>query len=1131
MTQHYISTPLRRTLEKTIKEARIIAEAGAADAIRRLGVAQAKAPMYLSDDEKELRRHLRAHARTLGDSLDKDTDEQQVKRLVEAAAYAHWHRMLFARFLSERGLLRHPEHDVPITLEDCREIAQEEGAADAWAVAERYAASMLPAVFRIDDPVLSLTLDAAQNQSLHRLVTELNDDVFQAEDSLGWTYQFWRAAEKDAVNKKGDKIGADEISAVTQLFTEPYMVRFLLHNTIGAWWAGKILARNPDLAKSASDEDSLRAACHLPGYFFDMLRFVREGEGEEARWRPAAGTFPGWPTEAKDVTMLDPCCGSGHFLTEALTILSALRQAEEGLSPSDSVSAVLRDNLHGLEIDGRCVQIAAFAVALVAWRIGGWQTLSLPHIAWVGAPPPLPRQEFIALAQGEPDLQEGLNQLWTLFVGAPSLGSFIDPKAGDLVSPQRLGRIEAQLDQLITHTRTAEIKLSASGAEGYVAARGMADAISILSKQYVLTATNVPFLGRGKQSDFIKKHLEELNSDAKGDIATAMLFRLLQLTNEKGTVASVTPHGWLFTKSYTKFRKFVLSNVTLSVVATLGEEAWLEFGDRGPLAVLTVIDRVKPSRSSKHIAVDALPRRTRDEKISYLTAGEMSVLPQEMHTKASNSVIMLDSSSGGKPLIDYCEVHEGLHTGDYPQFGRKFWELPHLDERWRLQQGGTGETDGSGGCEHVLLWENGQGRLISQVEERLEGQPISMWIKGAGAWGRRGLTLGTMRELKHARYFGALFTHGIYVITPREEKYFPALLSFAKSRQLAAEIRKIDKRVVISRPAIEHAPFDVERWGRIAQETVGGDTDPPLTMDPTQWTFHGHPARGSIGGALHIGLARLCGYRWPAESGLDLPRSQEAREWSAKAAALPDGDYDGLLAIGGVAGEKPLADRLRAYLAVAFGGEWTDTLERRLVAEADQVLDKKQAKDGSLETWLRDRAFRQHCALFHQRPFLWHIWDGLKDGFSVFVQYHRFTQANLRKLTYTTLGDWLRRAKDENNDLRYEKGRELQQMLEKVLEGEAPYDIFVRWKSLAEQPVGWAPDLDDGVRINIRPFIEVGILREQPKGIKWTKDRGNDVPSAPWYPVFKGERINDHHTTQEEKRAAREGNPQMVAAK
>jgi hypothetical protein len=126
---------------------------------------------------------------------------------------------------------------------------------------------------------------------------------------------------------------------------------------------------------------------------------------------------------------------------------------------------------------------------------------------------------------------------------------------------------------------------------------------------------------------------------------------------------------------------------------------------------------------------------------------------------------------------------------------------------------------------------------------------------------------------------------------------------------------------------------------------------------------------------------------------------------------------------------RPLAvlARLRAYLAAAFGADWSDALERRLIAEADEILDKRAVRDGSLDIWLRDRAFRQHSALFNQRPCLWHIWDGLKDGFSVFVHYHRFDQASLSKLTYTMIGDWLARAKAENNALRFEKGRELQQ--------------------------------------------------------------------------------------------------------
>lgn len=145
----------------------------------------------------------------------------------------------------------------------------------------------------------------------------------------------------------------------------------------------------------------------------------------------------------------------------------------------------------------------------------------------------------------------------------------------------------------------------------------------------------------------------------------------------------------------------------------------------------------------------------------------------------------------------------------------------------------------------------------------------------------------------------------------------------------------------------------------------------------------------------------------------------------------------------------------------------------------DERFDKNPAKDQSLETWLHDRAFRQHCVLFHQRPFVWHIWDGLRDGFSALVHYHRLDRTALEKLTYSLLGDWIARAKAEGQTTREERAQQLQQRLAAILEGEPPYDIFVRWKPLARQPIGWEPDLDDGVRLNIRPFVVAEVLLQQ----------------------------------------------------
>ena len=189
---------------------------------------------------------------------------------------------------------------------------------------------------------------------------------------------------------------------------------------------------------------------------------------------------------------------------------------------------------------------------------------------------------------------------------------------------------------------------------------------------------------------------------------------------------------------------------------------------------------------------------------------------------------------------------------------------------------------------------------------------------------------------------------------------------------------------------------------------------------------------------------------------------------------------------------------------------------------------------------LEDKFFVQHCKLFHHRPFIWHVWDGLNDGFSAFVNYHKLDNKLLETLIYTYLGDWISQ-QHKNVERQVDGAQEklaaaqnLKAKLELILEGEAPHDIFVRWKSIEDQPWGWNPDLNDGVRLNIRPFMTVGdvkkkgagVLRDKPN-IKWGKDRGKDVETAPWYPVFGGDRINDHHLSLSEKRAAKDKAKEM----
>ncbi len=524
----------------------------------------------------------------------------------------------------------------------------------------------------------------------------------------------------------------------------------------------------------------------------------------------------------------------------------------------------------------------------------------------------------------------------------------------------------------------------------------------------------------------------------------------------------------------------------------LGEEAWQEFGNRGPLAALVALT---PGRnpSDEHFALDAIPNLAISDKINTLTSGPVKFITQASQLLNPDARLVAQPTGHGPLLERMARCYEGMTTGDIDRAVRKVWEVSDLTN-WRYLNGTPAEGQSHTGRDTIVIWGN-QGELLLN-------NPSAV-VKGREAQGKRGVRVSQMRSLAVGLYEGEFVDKNAGTLIPLNPQHLPAIWAFCNSREYKEEVRKLDKSLCVTVATLAKVPFDLDRWQKVAADLYPNGVPEPFSEDPTQWLFHGHPANTKQGAALHVALARLCGYRWPAEIDTNIKLSNEAREWIAQAAALPAGDSDGLLGVPAVAGEKSLADRVRAYLAAAFGKEWSDILERRLVAEADELLDKKAPRDTSLEAWLRDRAFRQHCVLFGQRPFLWHVSDDLKDGFSVFINYHRLDRANLRKLTYTMLGDWLARAKAENNTLRYEKGRELQQMLEKVLEGEKPYDIFVRWKSLAQQSLGWEPDLDDGVRQNIRPFIKAGVLTHDLSKILKDKDRGTDVASAPWYPVFK----------------------------
>jgi hypothetical protein len=1035
--------PLRTQLENTVKAARDVTEKAGKAALAQLAVAEPKVPDYLDEPQRVLRRKLRAHARAISASSSQN-NSVELQALVWEVAYEHWHRMLFARFLAENNLLMW-EPGAAVSLDDCRDMVDNHpdmamGAKSHWELAGKLAARMLPQVFKPHSPVFELSFAPEHQRELERLLSSLPPEIFQASDSLGWVYQFWQAKRKDEVNASEVKIGADELPAVTQLFTEPYMVDFLLHNSLGAWWH----TRHPG------------QPCPIA---MPYLRTLEDGS-------PAAGNFEGWPDHLTDFKLLDPSCGSGHFLVAAFLLLVPLRMADEGLSAIDAVDSVLAHNLHGLEIDPRCVEIAVFALALAAWRypdedgnpLGVRPDMPAPRIACCGLKVSARPQDWEALVpDSQPNaalLRQELRLLHSVFAQAPLLGSLLNPSLSiknDLATSS-FETLQTLIEQALSSEQPGTLwggaqDLNDDAWDLAISARGLLEAARLLDARYHLVVTNVPYLARGKQEQALKDYCEAQYPNAKNDLANVFLERCLELTvAAAGVVQIVMPQNWLFLTSYKKQRQDLLKRVRWDLLARLGPGAFETISGEVVQAVLLTQTRVRAETDFRLRGVDVGAPKLAAEKAELLRVGEVLEVLQREQLANPDSTVVLAEQSKAPLLARVAGSYQGISTGDNPRFVLLTWELPQRGHEFHYFQTPPETTYAFGG-------------LQSLINRAVLGSDANAAVRGREAWGKKGVAICRVGSLAASLYFGDYFANTMPVVVPQDESLLPALWCYLSGKDFIAAARAMNQSLSIDNGYLSKLPFDAVHWQQIAAESYPNGLPKPYSDDPTQWLFHGHPVPATD--PLQVAVARLLGYVWPAETDVNMELSDEAHNWIGRSKLLVRHvDDDGIVCLQAVRGEQPAHERLLALLIAAWEtaspGSWTPSVLDKLLAQADSA-------GKGLAVWLRDSFFEQHAKRFQHRPFIWHVWDGQKDGFGALVNAHKLDAKNLERLIHTYLGDWIRTQEAgvasgaDGAPLRLSAAQNLKARLQAILDGEKPYDIFVRWKPLAEQPIGWNP--------------------------------------------------------------------------
>jgi hypothetical protein len=534
-----------------------------------------------------------------------------------------------------------------------------------------------------------------------------SDAVFEAPDAFGWAYQYWNAEEKDRVfemvrTKKGAKIEGADIIPATCIYTEPYMVKFLVQNSLGALWMGM----------------------HPESKLYEKWEYyVKNADGAPMEKKPVAA-----------LTFLDPACGSGHFLLEAFDLLYSMYEEEGNLrEPSEISAAILNNNLFGIDIDERALQIAE----AVLWMKAKEKAPDLDpttldsfrdHLVATNIRLPKGKDHLQAFLKKHPEDQPLHSALEAVFQGLENvheLGSLLqieEPVEKELrylkaKSEENKGKLEQQaLFGELAQPKQGELPLGVESYEqwkartlahmrdhfgdeaeaadpvqaffGQSAEKGLA-LFDFLSRRYDIVAANPPYMGSGNMGSIVREYVEHHYTPGKRDLYAAFILRCRCLARVDGYVAMVTQRSFLNNKYLVDLRSELIDKSSMQVCGDLGVRAFSEVSGE-KVSVAMHVYTMRAPEETQTIFLDLRAVFGPDEKASRLVSHSCQQWnhPWTVFRALPDCRIMYSASTktlrlfeGATPWDDddrvtsFAYARRGLDTCEVDRWTRFWWEV------------------------------------------------------------------------------------------------------------------------------------------------------------------------------------------------------------------------------------------------------------------------------------------------------------------------------------------------------------------------------------------------------------------------------------------------------------------------
>lgn len=658
---------------------------------------------------------------------------------------------------------------------------------------------VIPQVFDgITDYIDILIPDNLLNDTgfITKIISEVPEENFNEVEIIGWLYQYYIFDLKDIYKEKYKKYDKESLPVMTQIFTTDSIVKYMVENAIGT----KLYENKIDIRKDCS-------------YYMINKEFENTNK-----------------KNIEQIKFIDPCCGSGHILVYAFDILYKVYQ-QLGYNKKDVPSLIMKNNIYGIDIDERAVQLATLAILLKAREYDKdlFNKEIDTNIVSIKESNNISLNNVMSLSD---EANNKLEYLISAFKDAKEYGSILKIKKYDY--SDLINELEKQ-NNIFSYSITNEIL-------------PLIKLANILTTKYDIFVTNPPYLGIRYFDDKLKEYAETNYKESKHDLCT--IFMDSQLLAEDGILGMVNQTTWLTQDSFIPFRKKLLENKTIMSMLILDKNVM----DAG-LDVCTFIikNKLDLDYNTHYYTVTDMDNNVKYSN-EYAVNNQKFVKSKDFAILYNLSNSLYDVYQNSTPLYDIAPTKQGLATSDNDRFLREWYEVDYAkigfgckkaeDYKWYPCNKGGSYRKWYGNFNKIINWEN-DGFEIKEYAKKLY-KSFTRTIKNIPLYFKPGITWNSLAKELGCRIVpdGFIFETKGSMMFP-EEKNILYILGLTNSK-----IINIVARVIS--PTLDFHEGPVGKLPIIVNENIRGNVE-KLVKDnidisrddwdsfETSWDFQIHP--------------------------------------------------------------------------------------------------------------------------------------------------------------------------------------------------------------------------------------------------------------------------------------------------